>query len=59
MIFLNYLPKSYDAIREIIESSREDLTLRVIVSTLGSKELDMKSLNKTMFDNGDALSVHG
>lgn len=61
VILLNALPESFDSIIVVIEYGMENLTLRVIVIALRSKELDMKSSNKIMFGkaNGDALIARG
>lgn len=58
---LKSLLETFDAIRAVIEYDREDLTLGGGVFALKSKELDMKSSNKTMINSNTSgsLSMHG
>lgn len=59
VILLNFLPKSFNAIRVATEYGRDSLSLDVVVATLRYKELKMKIGNKKMFVGTDALSVMG
>lgn len=61
IIMLYSLTEAYNAIKTTIDYNREDLTLRIVVSSLRFKELDVKISNKTMFGSsqGDAMSIRG
>lgn len=52
---------TFDAIRAPIEYYMEDMTLCVVILALRSKELDMKSTYKTLFEstNGYAFLIRG
>lgn len=59
VILLNFLPKSFDAIKAAVEYGRDILSLDVVITTLSSKELEMKLGNKTMFSGADVLYIRG
>lgn len=55
VILLNSLRESFDKIRAVIKYGRDSLKLDVMLFSLRIKELDMRSCNKIMLGNGDAL----